>query len=91
MTTNNLSNCCQAPLTVSTAREGTSCYICTKCHKACDTEQGKVEMNAAERAKNIYNWTCQRCHTHMQFDSYESGLCVHCHKERLKIEYDKDH
>lgn len=31
-----LSKCCQAPLTVSTADEGTSCYICTSCGRDTD-------------------------------------------------------
>ena len=32
----NLSQCCHAPLEVSTADEGTSCYICSKCHNSSD-------------------------------------------------------
>lgn len=31
-----LSKCCQAPLTVSTADEGTSCYVCTSCGRDTD-------------------------------------------------------
>lgn len=30
------SNCCGAPLEVSTADEGTSCYICSRCDNPCD-------------------------------------------------------
>lgn len=30
------SNCCNAPMRVSTADEGTSCYVCAKCNRACD-------------------------------------------------------
>ena len=31
-----LSKCCQAPLTISTADEGTSCYVCTYCKRDTD-------------------------------------------------------
>ena len=31
-----LSNCCNAPVKVSTADEGTSCYVCTRCQKPCN-------------------------------------------------------
>jgi hypothetical protein len=30
------SKCCNAPVKVSTADEGTSCYVCTRCQKPCD-------------------------------------------------------
>jgi hypothetical protein len=32
----NLSNCCAAPAKVDCADEGTCCYMCEKCGKACD-------------------------------------------------------
>lgn len=31
-----LSNCCSAPLSVHTADEGTSCYVCSECKEPCD-------------------------------------------------------
>lgn len=33
-----ISNCCQAPMTVSTADEGTAFYVCDKCQKSCTPE-----------------------------------------------------
>lgn len=31
-----ISNCCKEPVTVDTADEGTSCFMCSKCKKPCD-------------------------------------------------------
>jgi hypothetical protein len=36
-----VSQCCSAKLTVSTADEGTSCYICSKCGKQMDLQYKK--------------------------------------------------
>lgn len=33
---NQISNCCKEPVTVNTADEGTSCFMCTACGKPCD-------------------------------------------------------
>lgn len=85
-----LSLCCQNPVKTVSISHG-QMDMCTFCGKPCGVYQGKVEMDAAEREKNIYNWRCQRCQIHVQHDIYENGLCGHCHKERLKIEYDKNH
>lgn len=37
-----LSNCCEAPIMTSTGDEGTSCYICRNCKKACDPKSDHV-------------------------------------------------
>lgn len=39
--TERLSNCCHQPLDVSTAEEGTSCYICSGCGKPADPVSDK--------------------------------------------------
>lgn len=33
------SNCCNAKLITHNGEEGTNCYICTKCGKACDAQE----------------------------------------------------
>lgn len=48
----NKSSCCGAPLTVSTADEGTSCYICTQCDRPCDAsseDRFSAEGTATEK------------------------------------------
>lgn len=42
------SNCCHAPMKVNTADEGTSCYMCSKCDKSCDVENGIMPTNTSE-------------------------------------------
>jgi hypothetical protein len=52
----HLSSCCKAPVTTSTADEGTSCYICTKCNRPCDTtptNPSTVEEKLERIAMNI--------------------------------------
>lgn len=34
--TQQLSNCCKAQVTVDSSDEGTSCFVCSGCKKACD-------------------------------------------------------
>lgn len=34
--TQQLSNCCKAQVSVDSSDEGTSCFVCSKCKKACD-------------------------------------------------------
>jgi hypothetical protein len=53
MTEQELSNCCKAQVTVDSADEGTSCYVCIKCNKPCDLfennkEQVSVDMGIGE-------------------------------------------
>lgn len=48
--TNPLSDCCKAPLKVSSGDEGTSCYICTKCNEICD-QYVPTNPNEAEDAE----------------------------------------
>lgn len=36
MNKQELSNCCKVSVTVDSAAEGTSCYVCNECKKACD-------------------------------------------------------
>lgn len=43
------SNCCNALLTISTADEGTSCYICTKCQKPCDPQGDPTAFDVVQR------------------------------------------
>lgn len=52
-----VSKCCNAPLTVSTADEGTSCYICTKCGNASDP--AVREQDDQEIAKRAWGKICK--------------------------------
>jgi hypothetical protein len=36
MTEQQLSNCCKTFTSVETASEGTNCFVCSECKKACD-------------------------------------------------------
>lgn len=57
--TNQLSNCCKAPATVSSSDEGTSCYMCSECKRSCDVfvdEQVSVSVDEAKLGmdKTVY-------------------------------------
>ena len=59
--TPEVSNCCKAPIEVSTADEGTSCYICTKCGKPCDIAidpTPEAEKNDAVYVKDKFTTGC---------------------------------
>ena len=45
-----ISNCCNKPMTVSEADEGTCCYVCSGCMRACDPKQEDI---VAEKVKEF--------------------------------------
>jgi|GEM_PF-5334177 len=56
----NNSKCCNAPLTVSTGDEGTSCYICTTCQHPSDPKP--AQKGVSKEGKNgDTNNCCDDC------------------------------
>ncbi len=80
MTTTPKSNCCSAPLKVSTADEGTSCYICTKCEKPADVENAKCICGFEPR--NGHGLTCPLNNRNEdpsdQLPEHDSSKCFSC-------------
>lgn len=50
-----LSNCCNAPVKVDTADEGTSCYMCAACRKPCDLQM-KEHVFTKEELNLFREW-----------------------------------
>ncbi len=68
-----LSTCCNAPVKVSTADEGTSCYVCTRCQKPCDILAKPFDGIASSTpSENI----CPKCHMDTSIRN-PSGHCDH--------------
>jgi hypothetical protein len=57
-----LSLCCLKPVLVNTGDEGTSCYICPKCKKPCDTEEVCNRCGVSRRAAREHSLMCQDEH-----------------------------
>ena len=67
------SNCCNAEMKVSTADEGTSCWICSKCQKACNPKKMSLKKKTKEKPcshKYEYN-DCTFC-------SHLDLRCIKC-------------
>ncbi len=86
-----LSKCCQKPLTVSTADEGTSCYMCTSCDKPSDPipQEENNDAEAKEEVESFYAMAhpegCQ-CDRHKPQEEKKKCDCD-CHAEIEKGVY----
>ena len=49
-----LSNCCFAPLAIMTVDEGTSFYTCYKCRKSCDPKPQPSEPVGEEQRRKLF-------------------------------------
>lgn len=52
----SLSNCCNAPFQVDTADEGTSCYVCDKCKRACDPRAESLTAELVRVIEDAVGW-----------------------------------
>ena len=50
-----ISSCCKSPMSVSTADEGTSFYVCSKCGKACNAFEERLPGEIAEEIALVYD------------------------------------
>lgn len=57
---NEVSNCCGASISVETADEGTSCYVCADCGKACDAFHPKYCNRCGKFLETPGAHTCRR-------------------------------
>lgn len=46
------SNCCGADVTVPTSDEGTSCYVCLECNRACDAAAPPQETTKRKKQES---------------------------------------
>ena len=46
-----MSNCCRAPMSVSSGEERTNFYVCSACHCACDPFQRLMTLSYQEPVK----------------------------------------
>jgi Fe2+ or Zn2+ uptake regulation protein len=89
--TQQLSNCCKAPTTVSSSDEGTSCFMCGECKRACNIanlealEPGGVLVNKGEykimKEQVSVDMQCPYCKNKF---AYESGVLNHIKFKRCK-------
>lgn len=77
-------NCCNAEIKTDCADEGTCCYVCTKCNKACDAITNQKDTTCCMKCTQPTN-ECKCTNNFMQTgDVVSCGHCDERFKEGLK-------
>lgn len=81
-----LSNCCKRPVIVDSSNEGTSCFVCSQCKKACDLFC--EEMISLEIEVNKC-WHCNRIAEFIKWHKYYNPCCSSLGNFIEKEEYER--
>lgn len=71
----SVSSCCSAELKVSYGSEGTGCYLCSKCGKACDAKEKKMSDSSPKQGEQWFGTKAEiMTELNNDFFQYQAGL-----------------